>query len=163
MNQRKPKTKIIENGDSVTCRITGFKGIVTSITEFLGGCSRVGVKSQELHEGKPIPTQIFDLADLTVDKKHVVAAEEVKPGEIRLGDQVEDKTTKFRGIATSITTEITGRRGIGVTPEMTDKDSGKLPDPHVFDEMMVAKVVEQKHDEPEDKTPGGNQRVPGLR
>lgn len=47
-------------GDKVRDSITGFEGTVTSITEWINGCRRVGVQSAELHEGKPIDPQWFD-------------------------------------------------------------------------------------------------------
>lgn len=44
--------------------ITGFTGIVHSRTEWLNGCVRVGVQPRELHEGKPVESQVFDIEQL---------------------------------------------------------------------------------------------------
>jgi hypothetical protein len=64
--------KKIKLGDRVRDEITGFTGIAIGITEFQHGCTRVGVKSQELHEGKPINAEWFDEPQLKVIKKEVV-------------------------------------------------------------------------------------------
>jgi hypothetical protein len=53
-NQRK------QLGDCVRDRITGFAGIVTGRTEWLNGCSRVGVQCEKLKDGLPQETQWFD-------------------------------------------------------------------------------------------------------
>ena len=54
-----------ELGDRVECKITGFTGIIIAKTSYLQGCDRISVKAEELHEGKPIPSQMFD--DMEVD------------------------------------------------------------------------------------------------
>lgn len=47
-------------GDEVRDRITGFKGIVVSRTEWVSGCVRVAIQAQELFEGKPVEPAHFD-------------------------------------------------------------------------------------------------------
>ena len=44
--------------------ITGFKGVVVNITEWLNGCVRVGIQPKELREGKPVDAQVFDIEQL---------------------------------------------------------------------------------------------------
>ncbi len=53
-------TKMIKLGDKVRDRTTGFTGIVVARTDWLYGCTRFGVRSQELEDGKPIPEEWFD-------------------------------------------------------------------------------------------------------
>lgn len=161
MNTRKNR-KIVEIGDSVKDRITSFKGVVTSISEFLGGCTRVGVKSRELIDGKPIDTQLFDLADLTIEEKEVIAPAEIKKPEFGLGDRVQCKISKAIGIVTSRTVGIDGEIGYGVTPETPTKE-GKPAEAFFLNQQTIQQVQEQVHEEPRTKRAGGNQRVPGLR
>lgn len=63
----------IQLGDQVKDIISGFTGITISRTDYLHGCTQWGVKSQELHEGKPISMQWFDEPQLGVVKEAVVA------------------------------------------------------------------------------------------
>jgi len=49
-------------GKVVHDTITGFTGVVIGRTEWLHGCVRIGVESQELKDGKPIEIQWFDEA-----------------------------------------------------------------------------------------------------
>jgi len=58
--------QVITLGDKVKDRISGFTGIVTTIAHYLNGCARAGVQTSELHEGKPIDTEFFDLAQLEI-------------------------------------------------------------------------------------------------
>jgi hypothetical protein len=50
----------IKLGSVVTDSITGFKGIAVSRTEYIYGCSRVGVQPKEIKDGTPIAAQFFD-------------------------------------------------------------------------------------------------------
>lgn len=56
----KEKAKKIELGARVRDKITGFTGIVVARTEYLTGCTRVSLQSEELVEGKPLPWECFD-------------------------------------------------------------------------------------------------------
>ena len=51
---------MITLGSVVRDSITGFSGIAVARTEWLYGCSRIGVEPAELRDGKPIETQWFD-------------------------------------------------------------------------------------------------------
>lgn len=68
-------SKRIELGDEVKDTITGFKGIATGRTDWLHGCSRIGIQSQSLIEGKPTEAQWFDEQQCVVVK----AAKVVSP------------------------------------------------------------------------------------
>ena len=69
-------------GAKVLCRVTGFIGIVTGITDYLNGCTRCMVEPHVDDDGKMLPTQHFDVAQLTVEsadptqlvaKQHAIA------------------------------------------------------------------------------------------
>jgi hypothetical protein len=53
-------------GDKVKDSITGFMGIVTGASQWLYGCERLFVEPQEMHEGKPVEGQWFDVQRLDV-------------------------------------------------------------------------------------------------
>ena len=64
MMNRKP-----ELGDIACDLISGFEGIVTSTTQWLNGCERVLIQPQQLHDGKIIEPQWFDVQQVKV-KQH---------------------------------------------------------------------------------------------
>ena len=51
---------MINLGDKVKDKITGYTGIAVGITTWMQGCRRIGIQSQKLHEGKPRDTIWFD-------------------------------------------------------------------------------------------------------
>lgn len=60
---------MIELGDEVRDRMTGFSGIVVGIHTWLYGCRRVSVQPKKLHEGKIVDPQVFDEPQVEVMKK----------------------------------------------------------------------------------------------
>jgi len=61
----------IKLGDKVKDKHSKFKGTVIGVSEFLYGCTRIGVKSSDLHEGSPIESVWFDEPQLDLIKKKV--------------------------------------------------------------------------------------------
>ena len=60
-------TEEIKLGMEVKDKISGLQGIVTSVTEFLYGCKRLGVSPQALDEkGKPFEEAIIDEPQLNI-------------------------------------------------------------------------------------------------
>lgn len=57
---------LIENGESVRCKVTGFKGIVTCRTEWANGCIRYEVAPKVDKDGKMSKSEWIDEADLEV-------------------------------------------------------------------------------------------------
>ena len=47
-------------GDEARDKVTGYKGIVVCISEWISGCRRISIQTPGLHEGKPIQSQCFD-------------------------------------------------------------------------------------------------------
>jgi len=68
----------INLGDKVRDTVTGFTGIATGRTNWLQGCTRVGVQTQELHDGKPIESQWFDEPQLEVIEKGAIASQKTE-------------------------------------------------------------------------------------
>jgi len=45
-------------------RISGFQGVVVAVCDWLNGCRRVTIDSQELKDGKPVGASTFDSEQL---------------------------------------------------------------------------------------------------
>jgi hypothetical protein len=58
----------IKLGDLGKDKVSGYKGICISITEWLNGCRRVSLQSRELKDGKPIDFFSFDIEQVEVVK-----------------------------------------------------------------------------------------------
>jgi hypothetical protein len=52
--------KKVKLGQTVKCKVTGFKGTVTGITNFLYGCRRIGITPKIDKDGKIKDTHWFD-------------------------------------------------------------------------------------------------------
>lgn len=54
-------------GREAKCRITGYTGIITSYTDWLFGCLRVGLQKQELDkDGKVEEAQWYDIEQVEI-------------------------------------------------------------------------------------------------
>lgn len=146
-------------GDLVQCKITGYEGIVTSVTSFVAGCERVAVKSQEMYEGKPIESQLYDSPNLTVVKRRAVKGARRKKSKVELGEKAQDKITGFTGIVNSRTERLFGNATIGIVSQSLGKN-GVPEEPVFFDESMLKKVKEEKLKPEKRKATGGDQRIP---
>jgi hypothetical protein len=51
---------MIALGKKAKDKITGFEGVVMARTEYLTGCARVSLQSEELKDGKPLEWVAFD-------------------------------------------------------------------------------------------------------
>jgi hypothetical protein len=65
----------IELGDTVKDRITGIEGVVMGHTRWLYGCDRITIQPQEVKDGKPAEMTTFDLPQLELVRKRVVASD----------------------------------------------------------------------------------------
>jgi len=65
----------INLGDKAKDIVTGFEGICVARTEWLNGCTRIGLQSDKLKDGVPTDIQTFDEPQL-----RLVQADKVKPG-----------------------------------------------------------------------------------
>lgn len=69
-------------GDKVRDEVTGFEGIVLGKSEFLYGCTRVGVQPKLGSDGKIIEASWFDEPQLKVIKKAVIKKQTKEQSEI---------------------------------------------------------------------------------
>ena len=60
---------MVKLGSKVKDLNTGFEGIAIARAEWLYGCARIRVRSQTLHEGKPLDDQWFDEESIEVVTK----------------------------------------------------------------------------------------------
>lgn len=75
-------------GDRVKDPISGYQGIVVSVTAWLHGCIRVGVQAEALQDGKPVESSHFDqtqvvLVDAGVHSPQVLAVTDAPAAETR--------------------------------------------------------------------------------
>lgn len=89
----------IELGDRVRDLISGFEGIVVGRTEWLFGCTRIGVSPGKLHEGKTIDSEWFDVQQLELVEKKALKrqSEEAKEPESKPGGPRKDPTQRRPG------------------------------------------------------------------
>jgi len=64
---------MIELGDRVKDKISGLKGIVVGISNYLYGCKRVSIQPEEAKDGKPAEWYTVDEPQLEIVKKSVVS------------------------------------------------------------------------------------------
>ena len=66
-------SEVIELGDRVKDKITGFTGIAQAKTEWLYGCIRFTIAPEATKDGKVPDNHTFDAEQLEVVKKQVIA------------------------------------------------------------------------------------------
>lgn len=69
---------MVELGDEVKCKITGFRGIVTGIAKCLTGCDRIDVRAPMKKDGKMGEGYWFDFHAVEIIKKQKVKAQSVQ-------------------------------------------------------------------------------------
>ena len=65
---------MIRLGDIAKDNITGYKGTVVAVTEWLHGCRRLTMQAADLKDGKPIDTCTFDEPQCSLVKAGVHAS-----------------------------------------------------------------------------------------
>ena len=67
-------------GDEVKCKVTGFRGVVTSKTVYLNGCKQAGVQAPLGKDGKWGENYSIDESQLELIKAKKVDVEQKKVG-----------------------------------------------------------------------------------
>lgn len=83
---------MINLGDEVKCKVTGFKGVVISIAKCLTGCDRAAVQPAVSKDGKHPDSLWFDVGALDIIKKG-----KVKPSSVRDADPEKKGGPPSRG------------------------------------------------------------------
>lgn len=58
----------VKLGDDAKDTISGFRGIVVAVTDWLNGGQRITIQPQKLDAGKPIDSHTFDVEQIEVVK-----------------------------------------------------------------------------------------------
>jgi hypothetical protein len=72
--------KEFQLGDEVRCKVTGFKGIITSKTVYLNGCKQAGVQAPLGKDGKWGENYSIDETQLSLIKEKKVGIEQRDAG-----------------------------------------------------------------------------------
>lgn len=134
-------------GHTGTDRITGLKGVITAMAEFLYGPTRLELTPLKTHEGRPQDSIWLGEPRLKVGKVHTKVKD--IPVVIALGAEAEDPMTKFKGVVTARFTYLNGCVRCEITPKALTKD-GKPIEPAAFDEGRLAPLSDVAA-----KRPGG--------
>ncbi len=152
---------MVELGDTVRDKITGFEGIAIEMATYLNGCVQFEVQPPINKEGK-IPDSVW------IDEQQLVVIEvseiEVKviPKEvimIELGNEVRDTLLGFEGIAISRNISITGYIQYEVQPKKDKED--KLPDSaYVNAKFLEVTKAKNEKKKPKKEDGGGIRKHP---
>jgi hypothetical protein len=133
---------MIELGQKVKCKVTGFEGTVVTRAEYLHGCARLGVQPPVGKDGKVPDEMTVDEPQLeVVGKKKVI---EVKmPKEIvPLGTKAKDPVTGYEGIVTARAVHLNGCARVALQPKHDPKSEKKFDQGIWFPEPQVKLVSE---------------------
>ena len=87
---------MVERGDKVKDRVSGFVGIAVCETKYLQGCTRFGVQAIVKNNEPPKNWEYFDVTQLKVILKRVVKIEQMKnPDDDPGGYQPDNAQKKF--------------------------------------------------------------------
>lgn len=122
--------KKIGLGDEVEDVLTGFKGIATASVEFASGQTRYQIQPPVDKDGKIPDCYDIDEGNLRILIKGKHEPTPAVKTSFKIGDEVEDTISGFRGNITGKQICFNGCIRFVVQPKATAK--GKLPDPKGF-------------------------------
>lgn len=118
----------IKLGDPVREKVTGFEGIVTSVSHEIDGSVLMGVQPRALNAGAPAEAYEFDIErlDAVAGEKALLNHKGTPITNVKLGGIYRDRVTGMEGTAVRIVEFLGGCNRITIRPKV-DKD-GKLVD-----------------------------------
>jgi len=133
-------------GVRATDTISGFEGIVTTISNYLTGCTSVELIHDGGHEDRPPESDFFYEAQIDVLDGGVMddIGPQTSESEIPLGTKVRDTVTGIEGYVIMVQYELYECPRIGVQPT---KNSVEKPDVHGFDEPRLEVIGDGIRDE----------------
>ena len=151
---------MVQLGDLAKDKITGFEGIAMSITSYYNNCDRVGLQPRELSkDGYVRSREFFDVTQVEVVEKGVVAPEPTVANPFKFLDEVRCTVTGFKGKVVAMTAWLNGCMRIGVqSPEFKD---GHPIDDLSLPAQQLEMVVEAPKEEKAVKR-GGPMKAPGT-
>jgi hypothetical protein len=130
-------------GDRAKDKISGFKGIVNGVTEWLHGSDRIILQPEGLFEGLPLENRCFDREQVTLVKANIIKdAIQIKQLDIERGDVIKDKITGIKGVVIAITHWLYGCDRLLVQSE--EVKDGKPTEPFNLDVKQVELVKKQR-------------------
>lgn len=150
---------MVELGDMVKDKITGFEGLALEKSEYLNGCVQFEVQPKIDKEGKiPEPSHIDEqqLEVIEIADTNLVFIPRDSDPAIALGEEVKDTLLGFKGVAISRSTSISGYVQYDVQPKK-DKE-GKLPDSAYVSARHLEIITKKASEEVEEDPPGGGKR-----
>ena len=151
-------------GDLVKDKISGYEGVAIAHITYMHNSDRWGLRSRELHEGKPVESVFFDEVQLEVTQEDFMEVVPCEEPLFNFGDEIKDTLTDFKGTVTAIAFWTTGCIRIGVQAK-------PLHDGAPVDEIFApqgqlklvkaAKIIKVKKVK-EVKKPGGPMKNPGY-
>lgn len=127
---------MIKLGDRAKDRISGFKGIVGGVTEWLYGADRIIIQPEGMEDGLPVENRCFDREQVVLLKANVIKdAVQIKQLDIERGDKVRDKITAITGIVVAITHWLYGCDRLMLQSE--ESKDGKPTEPFSVDVKQV--------------------------
>lgn len=81
--------EVINLGDLVKDKITGFEGVVECISEWLNACRRITVRPTILKDGLPIDSHTFDEPQLDIVKAGYIDLPKFNPEEKTGGPSIK--------------------------------------------------------------------------
>ncbi len=156
-NTAKKTAPGIKLGSLVKDSITGFTGIAIGRTEFGFGCIHIRIQAQGLtKEGDPIPVHSFDDQRVEVLEKPTKSWPDPKRTATRLGNVVRDTLSGAVGVASGITTDLSGQVNVIIEqPGLTQDGEPKSPLYIDADRVVVVDKRELKVSEYSTATSGG--------
>jgi hypothetical protein len=104
------RDQVVELGDEVHSEISNIKGICVGISKELHGCDRITIQPQD-----PLSKEVINAWDVDDVRVQVLTKGKVAPKleaqpkpSFKLGDEIVDDITGFKGIAVAFVTSING-------------------------------------------------------
>lgn len=128
----------IKLGQGVECIITGFKGTVTTVYDFLHGCRRIEIQPPMKEDGTVPDSKVIDEPQLKITDKTQKIKATFEKKKLKMGQKVKDPVSGFEGVVIARAAHVNGCYRVGVTPQL-DKD-GKFQENQWFDEPQLETV-----------------------
>jgi len=149
----------INLGDQVKDNITGLKGIAVGKLDWIWNETSIGVQTKVNEKGEISDIEWIDETRLTVMKKNVVVGQDPIPSIVELGDEVQDRVTGYKGIATGRTLWLYGCNRVAVQQKVK-KGETKIEKAQLFDEEALVLIKKKVVKKPKDKQWGPAHIIP---
>lgn len=131
-------------GKTVEDMVTGFRGVVVGVTEYMYACSRVTVEpSQANKDGGMASAEGFDCLGVeVVEGTHVIEREVVLPS-VPMYSLVRDDISGIEGRVVALGINLYSEPVVGIQP-LGLKDDGSINPPHFIAEGRVSVLGQDK-------------------